>query len=257
MDVYPLNLILAVATASATVFLGFLPTRDVSSAFFKQETLKAAMAWAFIAVTANPKIQHYPIMIGVLCAFSWWHFRRDNALYGKMWLSIASGLGISIGVMLILAVTPRALPAGLSQLHESLLLASIYLGGGMIGLAYVSWILNQNVSLRSGVTTTIVRRYIGLMLPLVLARAAVLLAECIFPESSKASLTLLAPLQASIDFISLQPSFLLLPMALLVGLALFAQSALRTGASMKASYALLALGLVGLLSEMLARLMVL
>ena len=59
MDGNPLNLILAVATASATIFLGFLPTKNIRTTFFARETLKAAIAWIFVAMATPPQIVHY------------------------------------------------------------------------------------------------------------------------------------------------------------------------------------------------------
>ncbi|HEY0256378.1 MAG TPA: hypothetical protein VGC39_02960, partial [Candidatus Methylacidiphilales bacterium] len=163
MDVFPLNLVLTVVVASATIFLGFLPSRNIRSPFFAQEVFKALVAWIVIAVFSPPGIQHYYGFIAILCFGSWWQFRRDKALSGKMWLSIVSGLGISIGVMLILAVTPRAYPPGLSNLGQTLLLASIYLGGAVIGLAYISYALIQGSSTQSGATKDQIQRHIGLL----------------------------------------------------------------------------------------------
>ncbi len=172
---FPVNLIMAVTTASATIFVGFLPTKSIRTPFFARETLKAALAWVLVALMTPPSIMHYPIFFALLCGGSWWKFSRDHALSGKMWLSIASGLGISIGVMLLLATTPQAYPPGLAQPAQTLLLVSIYLGGATIGLAYTSALLAMNVSTSSGVTSAIVRRYVGLLVILVVARAVVLM----------------------------------------------------------------------------------
>jgi hypothetical protein len=174
MDGFPLNLILAVATAAATIFIGFLPTKSISSPFFAKQTCVAIFAWALVAFTAHPLIIHYLLLLTFLCFASWWSFRRDRALSGKMWLSVASGLGISVGVMLILEVTPRAYPKGLPQLNEALLLASIYLGGAIIGLAYFCFALTEGT--RSGVTQGLIQRYVELLLWLTVLRAVVILA---------------------------------------------------------------------------------
>jgi len=179
MDLYPLNLILAIATASATIFLGFLPTKNISSTFFANETGKAILAWGLVAVMSSSKILHFPIMLAFFCFAAWWNFGRDRALSGKMWLSVASGLGISIGVMTILAVTPQANPPGLPQLNETLLLASIYLGSAIIGLAYVCFALVQGTN--SGVTQGVIQRYVGLLFGLTLLRAAAMLASAFLP----------------------------------------------------------------------------
>jgi len=174
MDRYPLNLILAVATASAMVFLGFLPTKSIRTAFFAKETFTAAASWLAVAFLSPYSIIHFPIIIALICLAASWHFHSDRVLSGKMWLNLASGLGISIGVMLILAVTPRGYPPGLPQLHEILLLVSIYLGGGLIGLAYFCLLLTESASGRSGVTNALVQRHVGLLPWLTLARMVVL-----------------------------------------------------------------------------------
>jgi len=189
MDLYPLNLVLAVATASATIFLGFLPTKNVSSSFFAKETGKALLAWIIVAVTSPPKILHYPLILAFFCFAAWWHFRRDRAFTGKMWLSVASGLGISIGVMLILAVTPDSLPVhgGVftiigappdpaeqmsEQIDQTILLVSIYVGGAVIGLAYVVHALLETGSLTLTSSRQIIQRYATLLVALTFVRAA-------------------------------------------------------------------------------------
>ncbi len=178
-----------------------------------------------------------------------------------MWLSLASGLGISVGVMLILAVTPRAYPPGLSQASQALLLASIYLGGGVIGLAYVCYVLTQSVSASAGVTNAVVQRYVGLLFGLTLVRAGAMLSSCFLPGVRANALSTLnvpahiwAELGIPQDVVgeSLVMSVLLLIFVVIVmpALAFFAQ---RT----KSSHALLGICAVGLLAEILARFLVL
>lgn len=176
MDIFPLNLVLAVAVASATIFLGFLPTRNIASSFFTREILKAAMAWLAVTLAAPPAIFHYYLLLALLCFCAWWQFLNDHAFNGKMWLSVASGLGISVGVMFFLAVMPRAYPSGQSPVINDLLLASIYLGGAVIGLAYVSRVLIRGSMIQHGITPETIRHYVRLLVVLTLARAVVLLA---------------------------------------------------------------------------------
>jgi len=173
MDGFPLNLILAVATASATIFLGFLPTKSISSNFFGKQAVAAIFAWALIAFTSPTQIIQYYLLLAFLCFAAWWNFHRDRALAGKMWLSVASGLGISIGVMLILEVTPRAFPKYLPQLNETLLLISTYTGGAVIGLAYGCFALVQGT--HSGITQSLIQRYVNVLFWLLIAHAAVIL----------------------------------------------------------------------------------
>jgi len=279
MDFYPLNLVLAVAVASATIFLGFLPTRNIRSEFFARQVIPIFFVWACIALASPAAIRHYHFIIAFLCFASWWQFHRDHALSGKMWLSIASGLGISIGVMLILAVTPRAYPAGLSELNQTLLLTSIYLGGSVIGLAYVCYALIQGPSGRSGVTQDQIKRYVGLLVGLVLARAGVLLALLFLtpemagrpevhndtvPETQStwhlfghevSTISSGFDQKGSISFQTL----LLLGLVVMVfpALAFIARWASRSGATTQAVSALIGLCFGGILAETLARLLVL
>ena len=278
MDFYPLNLILAVAVASATVFLGFLPTRNIRAGFFTQQVLLAIFAWALIGLTSPPAISHYHYITGFLCFASWWQFRRDRTLAGKMWLSVASGLGISVGIMLILAVTPRAYPAGLPQPTQSLLLASIYLGGAVIGLAYVCYVMIQALSSNTGVTQDQAQRYVGLLVGLVVARAAVLLGQLFLMPSQSGlkvqtyhlpethnTFHLFGHEFTDIQFgrgmdmgISLQNLiFMGLVFVILPTLAFIAQRAFRSGAKGRAASVLIGICLIGILTESLARLLML
>ncbi len=179
---YPLDLILAVATASATVFLGFLPTKSISSSFFAREALVATFLWAIVAFSAPAEAMHYMLAIGLFCGGAWWKFRHDRMLNGKMWLSLSSGLGISLAVVLILVKTPQGYPPELPSHIGGLLLASIYLGGSIIGLTYICFTLIQNVSTNSGVTQGVAQRYLKILFGLTLARAAVLIALLFLPR---------------------------------------------------------------------------
>lgn len=247
MDVYPLNLILAVATAAATLFLGYLPTKSISCAFFARETTKAAAAWGLIAVTSPVAIFHYPIIFAFLLLVARHKFHRDNAFSGKLWLSFAAGLGISIGVMLILAVTPKAFPPVLSQMQEAELLASIYVGGGIIGLAYVCYVLTISVSTNSGVTNGVVRRYVGLLLALVLVHAALLL----FTLGAMPNI-LLTEYENTEGMVHFGLVFLVLP-----ALAFYSLQATRLSSRVQPTRALAAICLLGFFAEVLARLLVL
>jgi hypothetical protein len=276
MDGFPFDLIFAVATASATIFLGFLPTRSIRSGFFARESLKAALAWILVAWVTPPRIVHFPIFFALLCGGAWWKFSRDSALSGKMWLSIASGLGISLGVMLLLAVTPRAYPPDLPQTPQTLLLASIYLGGAVIGLAYVGSRLAVNVSTNSGVTNAMVRRYVALLVVLVIARAVVLAGLLVLTSGMPGHIEFaeydLPMTQTSLGNGSTEFIFnhgqdvgisdktlLLLGLVVIVipGLAFFALRATRFSSRIQPTQFLVAICCFGILAETLARLLVL
>jgi hypothetical protein len=276
MDGFPFNLILTVATASATIFLGFLPTASIRSSFFARASLKAALAWGLVMLVTPPAIMHYPFFFALLCGGAWRQFSRDSAFNGKMWLCVASGLGISLGVMLLLALTPRAWPPGLPQVPQILLLASIYLGGAIIGLACVCASLAHNLSTASGVTYAVVQRYVGLLLNLILARAVVLpalllltpdlpghvkVAEYELPMTKTSlgnGLTDLVFHHAQDVGVSIKTLLLLgLVVILIPGLAFLASRATRFSSKIKPTRLLIAICFFGLLAETLARLLVL
>jgi len=278
MDFYPLNLVLAVAVASATIFLGFLPTRNIRSEFLAREVSRAVFAWVLVAMISPSAIRHYYFLLAFLCFGSWWQLRRDHALSGKMWLSIASGLGISIGIMFILAITPRAYPPGLPQPGQGLLLASIYLGGAVIGLAYVCHVLTQGVFANSGIANGMVQRYVGLLGGLVFARAGVLLTLLYLTPGMSGRFSVKSYSLpethrighfsgGEIDYIfgysqditlPVQTIFLLgLILIILPTLAFVAKRALRTHAKTQATLALIGIWLLGIIAETIARLLVL
>jgi hypothetical protein len=262
MDFYPLNLVLAVAVASATIFLGFLPARNIRSAFFAAEVQKAAVAWVFIGMASAPAIFHYHIIIAIVCFGAWWQLRRDKALNGKMWLSIASGLGISIGVMLILTTTPRAYPDGLSEYDRRFLLASIYLGGAVVGLAYVCYMLTRGLTTNSGITRAMVQRYTGLLSGMIFARGAVLFISFIqrhpintivVSNDFHGAVYMRLPSHAHLQGMMLYG----LVLVVLPVLGFLAHRATRLAYTVQASTSLVGICLVGFLAEVLARLLIL
>ena len=261
MDTYPLDLVFTVAAASVTVFLGFLPTKTLRSGFFAREALKAAAAWVVIAAISPLGVMHYPFILAAFCFIAWWNFQRDDAFMGKIWLSLAAGLGISIGVLVILAVTPGCLPTtsfttltvrGSLQAQEwgwsqAWCLASLYLGGAMIGLAYVGYALCREASLRPGLGGFI-QNSLGLLFNLTLVRAAVVLIEITVPG---AFVDLHGKDVRHFDFLFLPIGacvFLILPT-----LAYLARRAARFSSRVQPTRLLVAMMLVGLVTEILAR----
>ncbi len=259
MDSYPVDLILATATAWSTIFLGFLPTKTIRTSLFAGETLKATIAWILVAMSTPPAIMHYPLFFAIICAGSWWKFRATNALSGKMWLSIASGLGISIGVMLIIALREETHPQHLSQIAQAIHLASVYLGGGIIGLAYSSYVLMQNSAADSGVTQSLAQRYVGLLFILVLIRAVVLGVELlapVYPFNSEVQVNgILNHHGATYVHVSdlTLVSLTAIPMAVVIAFAFLAWRASRVSARTRTCTLLIATCLIAFASEMLIR----
>jgi len=261
MDGYPVNLILTVAIASATLFLGFLPTKKIRPEFFARETLWAALGWLIVAVLSPPAILHYPLILGVLCLAAWWQFREDNLFKAKMWLTLASALGISVGVILILAVTPRANPPGIPLLNETLLLSSIYLGGVIIGLAYVCFALTQGANVKSGISHSMVYRHVVLLQILALTRAAVLLGSCYYSDIGLKPRPTGSPYHPSHFLLAYGPRLELLLLGLAVvflpALAFLAKRAAHFSSRVQPIRILIAVCAVGFLAEILARLLAL
>ena len=133
----------------------------------------AGLAWMVVGILSPASISHFPIFIGLLCLLAWWRWRGDHGLSGRLWLSVASGLGISLGTVLILAMTPGAYPAGLGR--QILFLAEVYLGGAVIGLAYVLFVFTRKKSTQADVPVDLVRSYGWFLFLLTVARAAIAL----------------------------------------------------------------------------------
>ncbi|MCE0499559.1 MAG: hypothetical protein LV481_16595 [Methylacidiphilales bacterium] len=275
MDAYPFDLVFAVAVASATIFLGFLPARTIRSGFFAREAFKAAAAWFVIAVISPLSVVHYPFILAVLCFIAWWNFRRDDTFTGKIWLSLASGLGISIGVLVILAVTPGSLPAtpfGPTDASVSFLvqgwdggqawcLASLYLGGAIIGLAYVGYVLCREASTRAGIGGFI-QDGLGLLYKLTLVRAAVVLLEIATGSGAPAGdgpgfhrIFFMLPLNVHANDVRQFGLFWvgICGVLILPALAYLARRAARFSSRRQPTRLLVAIMLVGLITEILAR----
>ncbi len=270
MDTHPLDLVLAIVTASVTVFVGFLPVKTIRSRFFAREAMRATAAWVVVAAISPLSVMHFPFILAVLCFIAWWNFQRNEAFTGKIWLSLASGLGISIGVMVIIAVTPDSLPGKLMEppgpqgwdWGQALCLASLYLGGAVIGLAYVGYALCREAARESG-TAVYIQNCLGLLFNLTLVRAVVVLVEIVAVPVASAPDTPVArealplpppnfPMEGVPAWVSLVVGacvFLVLP-----ALAYLARRGVRFSSRLQPTRPLAAIILVGFVTEILARL---
>lgn len=275
MDAYPFNLVLAVAAASVTIFLGFLPAKTIRPGFFAREAFKATTAWVVIAAISPLSVMHYPFILAVFCFIAWWNFQRDDTFTGKIWLSIASGLGISIGVLVLLAVTPGCLPAtsfttltvrGSLQAQEwgwsqAWCLASLYLGGAIIGLAYVGYMLCREASTRPGIGGFI-QNSLGLLFKLTLVRGVVVLVEIATVPGAPVGdghelhkIFFMLPLSVHAQDVRQFGFFLVAVCVALIlpTLAYLARRAVRFSSRVQPTRLLVAIMLVGLVTEILAR----
>jgi hypothetical protein len=175
MNLYPLNLVLAMAVGSALLFFAYLSARQLTEPFFTQATLRFGGLWLLVAALTPPEILHYDLLLAVICFIAWRRLLGGHGLGGKLWLCAAAGLGISLGPVLILAVTPDAWPDGSPAWAQLLFLAALYSSGAMAGLAFALWLFTRPESLDAGVRTAGLAK---LLFILILARAAVAIGEC-------------------------------------------------------------------------------
>jgi hypothetical protein len=168
MNLYPLNLVLAVAIATATLFLGYLPPRRLESPFFTRWTLWLGGMWLVVAAMTPPTILHYDVLLALIGFIAWRQLHGGHGLRGKLWLCLAAGFGISLAPVLVLAVTPGAWPEAQPAWGQALFLASIYTGGAIPGVAFALWLFTRREGIDTGVRGW---NYTRLLIGLVLVRA--------------------------------------------------------------------------------------
>jgi hypothetical protein len=152
MNLYPLNLVLAVAIASATLFFGYLPARRLTAHFFTRWTLRFGGLWLAVAALTPPEILHYSVLLALICFIAWWRLHGGHGLGGKFWLCLAAGFGLSLAPVLILAVTPMAWPDQ-SLGRQVLVLISLYVGGAVPGLAFILFLFTRREATEARVPT--------------------------------------------------------------------------------------------------------
>jgi hypothetical protein len=82
--------------AGLTFLLGFVPVQYLRSGFFTRHALVAGAAWL---ATAGLFYHIAFLVIAAACSLSWWNFRQDKILQGKLFLSLAAGLGLTYGLL--------------------------------------------------------------------------------------------------------------------------------------------------------------
>ena len=241
MNLYPLDLVLALAVAWGLIFLGRLPTKLLRLEVFYRQIGLAGLAWMVVAGLAPGSVLHFHIFIGLLCLFAWWRWREDHGLSGRLWLSVASGLGISLGVVLILAVTPGAWPVGALLPRQGLVLLGTYLGGAVVGLAYVLFVLTRRAATAADVPVGLVRDYARLLFWLTLGWAILAILR---PEKS----FWVVAMPAEVRLISVST----LSILILVPLAWWAWRRIRSPTPSRSGIPLLILCGLGMVGEIFA-----
>jgi hypothetical protein len=246
MDLYPLNLVLAVTVGSATLFFGYLPIRRLEAEFFLRQILRFGAGWLAVAACSPPEILHYDLLLALLCFIAWWRLRAGHGFSGKIWFCAAAGLGISLGPVLILAVRTDA-PPGPLLFH----LVLLYLGGSISGLAWVLYIFTRPAASEAGVSVAALP---SLLLGFTLLRAATFFLTLLGqpPMNPGGSALLSAPE----ILLNLQPIalglFLFVILLVLPCLAAWARKRCRSPRPSTAGAILLAVGILAFGSECLA-----
>jgi hypothetical protein len=125
--------------------------------------------WLAVAALAPPEILHYDVLLALICFLAWWRLHSGHGLGGKFWLCLAAGFGLSLGPVLVLAVTPGAWPDASPAWAQVLFLASLYTGGAIPGLAFALYLFTRREGIDSGAKAW---NYTRLLIGLVLFRAA-------------------------------------------------------------------------------------
>jgi hypothetical protein len=125
-DWHVVSLVLASITGWTLLAFGSLPVAVLRQ--HGREPLMAAGAWGVVAALASSAIFHWYLIFAIICLVAW---TKLNRLGGKFWLATAAALGLSLGIVFPLEISPPLL------LRENpFVLASLYLGGAATGLAY-------------------------------------------------------------------------------------------------------------------------
>jgi hypothetical protein len=175
MNLYPLTLVLAVAVASATLFFGYLPARRLEAHFFTRWTLRLGGLWLVVAALTPTQILHYDVLIALLCFIAWRQLHGGHGLRGKLWLCLAAGFGLSLGPVLVLAVTPGAWPDASPAWARLLFLASLYTGGAIPGAAFALYLFTRREASAAGINPSGYARALGALIAI---RAVLELAAC-------------------------------------------------------------------------------
>lgn len=121
------GLVLTSAVGWAELGFGALPVRVLRR--HSREPLVLAGGWVVSAVLVPSAVFHWYVIFAIFCFLSW---TKIDRLGGKIWLAIGAALSLSLGLIFPLHLSPALLAR-----EHPLALASLYLGGGATGLAYV------------------------------------------------------------------------------------------------------------------------
>jgi len=123
------SLFLASVTGWALAAYGSLPVAVLRTR--GGQVLAGAAGWIVVALLAPSQIFHWYLIFTILGLVAWTKLNRPA---GKIWLAFSAALGLTLGVIFPLEITPQ-----LYARENASLLALLYLDGARTGFACVSW----------------------------------------------------------------------------------------------------------------------
>ena len=125
------SLFLASVTGWGLAAYGSLPVGVLRAS--GRQVLMGAAGWIVVAVLAPSQIFHWYLIFAILCLVAWTKLNRPA---GKIWLALSAALGLTLGVIFPLEITPQ-----LEARENAFLLALLYLNGATTGFAYVACLI--------------------------------------------------------------------------------------------------------------------
>lgn len=119
------SLFLASVTGWGLAAYGSLPVATLRAS--GQQVLMGAAGWIVVALLASSQIFHWYLIFAILCLIAWTKLSRPA---GRIWLALSAALGLTLGVIFPLEITPA-----LEARENAYLLALLYSHGATTGFA--------------------------------------------------------------------------------------------------------------------------
>ncbi|MFA5264937.1 MAG: hypothetical protein WC378_14025 [Opitutaceae bacterium] len=132
-------LLLSELAIGIAALLGFLSIERETARFFKFHSLVAAACWVLVSILVAGQARYPYLGFGIVCLCAWAQFRGGRLFKGKMWLSLAAGLGLAFGVTGLARGYPGSLPAGCPVGLGFWFFSRIYAGVPLIAVAYMAF----------------------------------------------------------------------------------------------------------------------
>lgn len=142
MESYPVNVLLALLASFITLFLGFLPSQHLPRTFFQKHVGVAGVMWLAVGILMPPTL-YFTGGAALLCVIAWYFWGNQSILQAKVWQSAATAVGVTLGVITVLRMSPQAVPDDMPLAAQGWFLAGPYMVGLVLGTGYalaaMSW----------------------------------------------------------------------------------------------------------------------